>query len=59
MEVQPRDIQNYQTTEGKIPFWQNWANYCRKKKDSEIYCLSALLNALGFQLTVTIKESNS
>lgn len=30
-----------------------------EKKGSEIYCLSALLNALGFQLTVTVKERNS
>lgn len=29
------------------------------KKASEIYCFSALLNALGFQLTVTVKERNS
>lgn len=30
-----------------------------KKKGSEIYCLSALLDALGFQLTVTVKQRNS
>lgn len=30
-----------------------------EKKTSEIYCLSALLDALGFQLTVTVKERNS
>jgi DNA-binding phage protein len=30
-----------------------------EKKESEIYCLSALLDALGFQLTVTVKQRNS
>ena len=28
-------------------------------KGAEIYCLSALLDALGFQLTVTVKQRNS
>ncbi len=30
-----------------------------EKKGSEIYCLSALLDALGFQLTVTVKQETS
>jgi hypothetical protein len=30
-----------------------------EKKGAEIYCLSALLDALGFQLTVTVKQKNS
>ncbi len=29
------------------------------KKGAEIYCLNALLDALGFQLTVTVKQRNS
>ncbi|MEG4227753.1 transcriptional regulator [Microcoleus sp. N9_B2] len=30
-----------------------------EKKGAEIYCLNALLDALGFQLTVTVKQTNS
>lgn len=30
-----------------------------EKTGSEIYCLSALLDALGFQLTMSVKQRNS
>ncbi|NJK73377.1 MAG: hypothetical protein HC942_03480 [Microcoleus sp. SU_5_6] len=37
---------------------QKFSELLSEKKGAEIYCLSALLDALGFRLTVTVKERN-